>query len=164
MDEAAIEEDPLIGQHVWIKVDDDDEWALARVEQHWNGQMRLQRTRAPRGAAGEKGVDLKVTVSEAEFAKLTPATSDITEARSAGDLVSDLVELEDVAEYTMLHTLRGRYNEDAIYTAIGPVLVGINPYKPVANCAPDALALLGKRDPDDMPPHIFTLASQAPMV
>ncbi|KAL1518830.1 hypothetical protein AB1Y20_003107 [Prymnesium parvum] len=147
------EEDSLIGTFVWLKVDDADEWAPARIEQRWAGKVHLLRTYAP------KGTPLKVELSEAEFAKLPRALDSI--AQGGAELPADLVELHDLSECTMLHTLRERYQRDAIYTAIGPVLVSINPYKPVATCALDALHRLAALAPDDRPPHVFTIAARA---
>ena len=37
--------------HCRLKVTDDDEWVLARVEQHWAGKVHLMRQRAPKGIA-----------------------------------------------------------------------------------------------------------------
>ena len=114
---------------------DDDEWVLARVEQHWAGKVHLMRQRAP------KGIPLKVELTDAEFAKMPTALDSALEQND--ELTSDLVELEDVTEYTMLHTLRERYQKDLIYTAIGPVLVSINPYKAVDTCSPANIGARG---------------------
>jgi len=146
-------EDPLVGSHCWLKVQDDDEWVLSRVEQHWAGKVHLTRQRAP------KGVPLKVELTDAEFAKMPTALDSMLE--TGDQITGDLVELEDVNEYTMLHTLRERYEQDLIYTAIGPVLVSINPYKAVKTCSPEEIQKMSKMDPDDLPPHIFSLALAA---
>ena len=137
--------------HCRLKVTDDDEWVLARVEQHWAGKVHLMRQRAP------KGIALKVELTDAEFAKMPTA---LDSALDTGDeLTSDLVELEDVTEYTMLHTLRERYQKDLIYTAIGPVLVSINPYKAVDTCSPTAIGApqRTRRPAQTAPAHPFTL-------
>eukprot|EP00966_Prymnesium_polylepis_P171740 3971684-Prymnesium_polylepis.2 len=70
------------------------------------------RQRAP------KGVPLKAELTDAEFAKMPTALDSML--ATGDELTGDLVELEDVTEYTMLHTLRERYEQDLIYTAIGP--------------------------------------------
>ena len=51
----------------------------------------------------------------------------------------DLVALEDVSDATMLHTLRGEYARDDIFTAIGPVLSGPPPRSCSVDAAPHAL-------------------------
>ena len=40
----------------------------------------------------------------------------------------------------LLHTLRLRYARDDIFTAIGPVLIVVNPYKPVRVCSGETFA------------------------
>ena len=143
----------LIGAAGRLKVEDDDEWVLSRVEQHWQGKVHVLRERAP------KGIPLKAELTDAQFGKLPTCSAEWNV--KPDELVSDLVELDDVEEYSMLHTLRARYSIDQIYTAIGPVLVSINPYKPVHTCSPENIERMSKMDPDDLPPHIFTLSSAA---
>ncbi|CAM9171877.1 unnamed protein product [Discosporangium mesarthrocarpum] len=43
--------------------------------------------------------------------------------------VPDVLQLSDLTEASLLHTLRVRYSKDQVYTSVGPVLVSINPYK-----------------------------------
>ena len=47
-DSFAEEEDPLVGKWVWLKVEDDDLWCLSQVKKHWQGQVFLERMRAPK--------------------------------------------------------------------------------------------------------------------
>lgn len=111
-----------------LRVDDDDEWALCKVEKRWAGKVHLLRQRHQRGTSP------KIELMDSEFAKLPPAI-----VEGLNQLTPDLIELEVVEEYTMLHTLRERYEADMIYTSIGPVLVSINPYKPIDSCSQKAL-------------------------
>jgi myosin heavy subunit len=69
------------------------------------------------------------------------------------------VGLGDVNFGAMLHTFRLRLERDAIFTNIGPVLVVMNPYKPVPTCAPSSLLEMAKQtssasaDARILPPH-----------
>ncbi len=44
--------------------------------------------------------------------------------------MKDLLFLGDFNEFTSLHNIRTRYNENKIYTSVGmPILISLNPYK-----------------------------------
>ena len=45
--------------------------------------------------------------------------------------VDDLIELTHLHEPAILHALRLRYDSEIIYTATGPILIAINPFKPM---------------------------------
>jgi hypothetical protein len=67
-----------------------------------------------------------------------------------------------VNEATMLDTLRKRYANDDIYTAIGPVCIAINPYRPVASCTSEAITKLCEAEhveQGNSPPHCFRTAA-----
>ncbi len=116
--------DGSLMQRVFIPVDDDRVWATAVVlQQAADGKVLLQEEGADQGPR---------EVSAEEFAGLTPATN-------AHEAPADLVQLHSVSAEAVLSTLRKRYENDEIYTAIGwRVLVAINPYKAVAQPAWDA--------------------------
>jgi len=67
----------------------------------------------------------------------------------------------------MLHTFRLRLEKDTIFTNIGPVLVVMNPYKPVNSCAPSSMLEMAKQmstsaaDNPDLPPHAHTTVLRA---
>lgn len=82
--------------------------------------MELKRRKPP------EGIDAKVVLSVEEFEKLTPVTGD------PDQMVADLVYLPDVNTGAVLHNLKLRYQNDEIFTAIGPILVVVNPYKTLA--------------------------------
>jgi myosin heavy subunit len=74
------------------------------------------------------------------------------------------VGLGDVNFGAMLHTFRLRLERDAIFTNIGPVLVVMNPYKPVPTCAASTMLEMAKRSSstsaDDrslLPPHAHSI-------
>jgi myosin-5 len=45
--------------------------------------------------------------------------------------VDDLISLTHLHEPAILHALRLRYDSDIIYTATGPILIAVNPFKPM---------------------------------
>ena len=45
--------------------------------------------------------------------------------------VDDLIGLTHLHEPAILHALRLRYDADIIYTATGPILIAVNPFKPM---------------------------------
>ena len=163
---SSSEDDPLMKTRQWVRVTDEDFWVLCKVDRITASssdgktkEVHLMREHVPPRHAGQVMVPPKLIMSEADFnnpEKRKPAIGDDLDVPA-----DDLVLIEDVAEYTMLHALRKRYASDVIYTAIGPVLVALNPYKPVACCAPDAIKELLKRELEELSPHILKVAVAA---
>jgi myosin X len=52
---------------------------------------------------------------------------DVLQQHKAGE--QDILNLSDVTEESLLHTLRFRYRQNEVYTSVGPILISINPYK-----------------------------------
>jgi myosin heavy subunit len=53
---------------------------------------------------------------------------------------ADMVRIGDLNEAAILHNLRLRYTEDAIYTYIGPTLISTNPFKQLPIYKRDSLS------------------------
>lgn len=136
----------LAGQY-WLSVEDDVAWVVATVESRFDSVVELRRM-----DNGES-----ISLSEEEFAKLLPVTSDPTAS------VDDLVRMNDVNAGALLENLRLRYNKDEIFTTIGPgMLITVNPYKPLAICSAEHMsAMKDAPNPEALPPHIFKLAQSA---
>ena len=135
---------------VWLNVDDEDAWVIATVRREvW--RLGDARELAP------KGVELETSVSEEAFAKLSPATGDPNKS------VADLVWMPDVNIVgAVLHNLRLRYAANDIYTAIGPILIAVNPYKMLECCSAETLAsMMEEEDVEKLPPHVFKIAKAA---
>ena len=98
---------------------------VATVESRSDGKVELIRT-LPKPATG---VEAKISIAEDKFEELSPVTADPTQN------VADLVMLADVNTGAVLNNLRLRYREDDIFTAIGPILIVVNPYKPLQTCS-----------------------------
>ena len=130
-------------KQVWLECEDDDAWALCDVLDEEGDEVKLKRQTSP------VGVSPLVTVTKAEFEKMMAGVGDLSQP------VVDLCQLEDVHYGSMLHTLRQRYEEEDIYTAIGPVVIAINPYKKVESCSAEAFTTMKDLSEENLPPHVF---------
>jgi len=75
--------------------------------------------------------------------------------------VDDLVMLPKITEPDIVDNLKKRYDYDAIYTNIGPVLIVVNPYKDLGLTTPDYVRLYRGKFRHELPPHIFALAEES---
>ena len=74
--------------------------------------------------------------------------------------VDDLVMLPKIDESEIVDNLKKRYNYDAIYTNIGPVLIVINPFKDLGLTTDEYVRLYKGKFRHELPPHIFALAEE----
>lgn len=74
---------------------------------------------------------------------------------------SDLCQLPDLTEQTLLENLKARFERRHIYTYVGSILIAVNPFKfyPIYN--PKYVRLYQNRRLGDLPPHIFAVADAA---
>ena len=81
------------------------------------------------------------------------------------DGVEDLTHLSFLNQPSILHALRLRYGGDGIYTHAGPVLIAVNPFKPVPLYGPDYVAHYKERSNQEVTegfaPHVFLTADRA---
>lgn len=84
--------------------------------------------------------------------------------------VPDVLNLPQINEASLLHTLRTRYGRDDIYTSAGPILISINPYKTVKQddgqsiyCEERMLLYRKHNDYTAGPkaPHLYQIADRA---
>jgi len=83
--------------------------------------------------------------------------------------VNDLIDLPHLHEPAILHALRMRYDNDIIYTATGPILIAVNPFKAMGLY--DASIMEDYRragensgeskDNLELPPHAYKTADEA---
>ena len=140
----------LAAARYWAPVDDEDLWCLARVESRAHGTVKLTRSRAP------PGVPLELTLTEEQLLSLKSATADADEQKG------DLTLLSDVNAGAVLHNMRLRYEQQEIYTSIGPqILIAVNPFESLPLCGEDFLRELQGRESDALPPHAYTTARSA---
>ena len=138
-------------ERVWASVPDEDCVVLATVEERFGGSVHLSRLHAP------PGVDKTLVIPEEEFVNYLAATGDLDTP------VDDLVKLNDVNQGALLHTLRQRYARDDVYTAIGPILMAVNPFKKLEICSSTTIARMAAEalPADQLPPHIFKTVKAA---
>ncbi|XP_074649621.1 unconventional myosin-IXb-like isoform X2 [Tubulanus polymorphus] len=74
---------------------------------------------------------------------------------------TDLCNLPDLNEKTLLKNLRARFDVGNIYTYVGSILIAVNPFKffPIYN--PKYVKLYQNRALGELPPHIFAIADAA---
>eukprot|EP00002_Diphylleia_rotans_P017738 TRINITY_DN343_c0_g2_i4.p1 TRINITY_DN343_c0_g2~~TRINITY_DN343_c0_g2_i4.p1 ORF type:complete len:1713 (-),score=401.63 TRINITY_DN343_c0_g2_i4:3715-8853(-) len=75
--------------------------------------------------------------------------------------IEDMVQLADLHEAGLLHTLRKRFQENKIYTYTGAILVSMNPYQPLDLYTNEILHSYRGKPLGSMPPHIFAVADNA---
>jgi myosin-5 len=81
--------------------------------------------------------------------------------------VNDLIKLNHLHEPAILHSLEARFAQDIIYTATGPILLAVNPFKPLPiyddtrQYQAEGRKKANGLSYNDMPPHVFALADSA---
>jgi myosin heavy subunit len=87
-----------------------------------------------------------------------------TNPASLGIAFDDLVNLDDLNEATILHSLYLRFQYDRFYTSVGTILVSLNPFKWVAELYTEEVMKFyrdNRFSPSDKPPHVFDLAERS---
>lgn len=80
---------------------------------------------------------------------------------SLARLHDDLVLLDSLDEGLILHNLRQRYSADEIYTAVGGILVAINPFQRLPLYTTELIEAYHKAGNKPMAPHPYKLADAA---
>jgi len=72
----------------------------------------------------------------------------------------DMLQLKSLNNASLLHNLRNRFAQDDIYTAVGSIMVSINPFKSLDVCTSDSI-MRSYQSTSTMPPHLYQLAQDA---
>jgi myosin heavy subunit len=72
--------------------------------------------------------------------------------------LDDMVLFNDLAEASLLHNVRKRFNQDQIYTYVGDILVAVNPFKKLEIYTPLMLEKYQQAAGSPIGPHIFAVA------
>lgn len=113
--------------------------------------------------AFSKGQATTVRTEDGENIKLDAAMSNEviecnTEALNSS--ISDLINISDLNEMSILHNLRIRFKEDKIYTNISSILISVNPFKLLPLYTPEVLDRY-RNGGRELPPHVFSIAYNA---
>jgi hypothetical protein len=74
--------------------------------------------------------------------------------------IDDLIAISDLNEASMLHNLRIRFKNDAIYTYVSSILVALNPFKPLPLYT-SSMTDMYKAGPHGKPPHAYAVGYNA---
>jgi myosin heavy subunit len=79
------------------------------------------------------------------------------------EVCHNLVDLESFSEGMILHHIRKRYSQDAIYTFVGSILVAVNPYKTLSIYQTNDIesVFTMKKNKEAGAPHIFAVGADA---
>ncbi|KAJ8601623.1 hypothetical protein CTAYLR_007256 [Chrysophaeum taylorii] len=119
-----------------------------------------------RVASVEGESKLRVEVGESVVTAAGDECFVVRDIARAQSVTADLAMLAEVNPATILHVLRARFGQDEIYTAMGTVLVALNPFKQIARLYDGATLetfarrALGKEE-DEAMPHVWDVAARA---
>lgn len=99
-------------------------------------------------------LEFKVQEIECDVSEIIPFKRD-----SVGQIVDDLVRLEDLNIPTIMFNLRERARRDMIYTNVGSILISVNPYQMLPIYTPSVMEQYRRQYPN-LPPHPFCIADQ----
>ena len=127
------------GSSVWVS-DAKDGWTVATVKSK-NG----------------KDVTVKIKATNEDVVR-KPEECYSTLGSEAGTLrsISDLTRLPALHEPALLQALQERYDNDSIYTSVGPILIAVNPFKKIPGLYDSTSKWVNQQR--DVPPHIYGLA------
>lgn len=84
---------------------------------------------------------------------------------SLTNINEDLVENDDISEASVMWSIKKRFFADKIYSAIGPIIIAINPYRHIPEVYSsetlDIYKNSGSADFSTTPPHIWRIAHGA---
>jgi myosin heavy subunit len=105
----------------------------------------------------------KVNVKTESGEEFTAEETDVVPMHpSSMNPVDDMVKLGDLNEAAILHNLRLRFQQDDIYTYIGPIQIACNPYKALPWFTSAYVTKYHERNPaEQLPPHVYELANNA---
>lgn len=83
--------------------------------------------------------------------------------QQAAKWIRDLVNLSELTEQSIIDTLYTGFVDDQIYTCVGPVLVSLNPMKPLEIYGNEVIARYkaNARNLTKELPHVYAIAQQA---
>ena len=74
---------------------------------------------------------------------------------------SDMANMTNLSEATVIHNLKTRYELFLIYTYSGLFCVTVNPYKWLPVYDPHVVGCYANKRRTEMPPHVFSISDNA---
>eukprot|EP00127_Corallochytrium_limacisporum_P001574 Clim_evm27s66 gene=Clim_evmTU27s66 len=110
-----------------------------------------------------KEPDTEAKVFDVEVGKINADTAiEMSTVFATPVKINDMVSMPDLTEGSILYTLDGRFHKDRIYTAIGTILVAMNPYKMIDGLyGPDVINTYRGTKIGDKDPHVYAVANEA---
>jgi myosin heavy subunit len=137
-------------QFYWLFHSDDSYSAVKLLEVQGEGEGEGEECRVM-----DYETEKVSTVAGDSLVGMIPAPAEVT----LRTIYDDLTEAVDISEASILWNMKKKYDENKIYSSIGPILIALNPY-----CYIDALysdtALKQYIDgfESQLPPHIWSIA------
>lgn len=118
------------------------------------------------GKSGGAGATRKERLMRAKMKKKQQdedaSTSGVGPGSATVTTFEDILQMSDLSEASLLENLRRRYENEFIYTYVGPILIAINPYKPLdAVYSETKMTEYYGKTMGMLPPHVFALADHA---
>lgn len=118
------------------------------------------------GKSGGAGATRKERLMRAKMKKKQQDEDASASGAGAGSAAvttfEDILQMSDLSEASLLENLRRRYEKELIYTYVGPILIAINPYKPLDAVYSEAkMTEYYGKTMGMLPPHVFALADHA---
>lgn len=140
---------------VFVYFDPDKAADCFKTDPDWLGENKF----VPACVVREEAGQLVLKLPGEEVFKVPQAS--VTRVSPQDDEgVSDILELADFSEMSLVHTLRTRFLRDDIFTAVGPILVSINPYRWNPELYAEDL-MFDYHQGRAEEPHLFRVASAA---
>lgn len=110
-------------------------------------------------------VNLKVLIKDKDSKQIETNFTNLMEANGTTpeEGYNDLVEIQILNEPEILSNLQVRYNNNNIFTYIGPTLIVINPYKEIKGVFEEKIIqdIIKKNDEKIKIPHIYQISQNA---
>ncbi|CAK4680520.1 hypothetical protein LEN26_011023 [Aphanomyces euteiches] len=152
-----------IGVGIWVK-DRQDEWVQASVRNVKRNDAKQAEVTYELAVGGIESIKIDV-------AKVEDGSDDHVKLANSFDmdLVDDLIQLPNMHEPGICHTLSERFKKNYIYTLTGEILLAVNPFQDLGIYSDKLirkyirhgmLQALGDNE-TTMPPHVFGIADAA---
>ena len=86
----------------------------------------------------------------------------MADRRGDVDDITTLLHLGDAYEAALMHNTVARFWRDEIYTFVGPILLAVNPFKPLHHLyGEDLMTRTSTQASCDLPPHVYAVVERA---